>query len=175
MITKALFGAACAAMIMAASGVSSTAYADTPKQFLAKAIQGDNSEMMLGRVAQRKGSSPSVKEFGKTLFDDHSNAKAQASQVAEQLGMKIPEKPMAVALEERERLSRLSGEQFDREFVRYMVADHRHDIADFRKEAAAHQGMASKLAREQLPTLKKHLDMAVALNREPKVAEADTR
>jgi hypothetical protein len=56
-----------------------------------------------------------------------------------------------------------------------MVADHRHDIGEFRKEAAAHMGMASKLAWEQLPTLKKHLDMAVALNREPKVAEADTR
>ena len=175
MVSKALFGAACAAMIMAASGVSSAAYADTPKQFVAKAIQGDNSEIMLGRVAERKGSSTGVQEFGKTLFDDHSKAKAQASQVAMQLGMKIPEKPMAQALEERDRLVRLSGEQFDREFVRYMVADHRHDIDDFRKEAAAHMGMVSKLAREQLPTLQKHLDMAVALSREPKVAEVETR
>jgi putative membrane protein len=175
MISKTLFGAACAAMIMVASGVSSAAYADTPKQFLQNAIKGDNSEIMLGRIAQRKADSPSVQEFGKPLFDDHSKAKAQAAQVADRLGISVPGKPMDKALEERDRLVRLSGEQFDREFVRYMVADHRHDIADFRKEAAAHMGMVSRLAQEQLPTLKKHLDMAVALNREPKVAEAETR
>ena len=175
MIGKTLFGAACAAMIMAASGVSSAAYAGTPKQFLQNAIQGDNSEMMLGRLAQRKADSQSVQEFGETLFDDHSKAKAQAARVAERLGVPVPERPMDKALDERDRLSRLSGEQFDREFVRYMVRDHRHDIGEFRKEADAHQGMVSRLAREQLPTLKKHLDMAVALYREPKVAEAETR
>jgi putative membrane protein len=175
MIGKTLFGAACAAMIMAASGVPSAAFAETSKQFLQNAIQGDNAEIMLGRMAEMKGSSPSVQEFGTTLFDDHSKAKAQTSQVAEQLGMKIPDKPMAQALEERDRLSRLNGEQFDREFVRFQVADHRHDIGEFRKEAAAHMGKVSKLAQQQLPTLQKHLDMAVALYNEPKVAEAETR
>jgi putative membrane protein len=135
MIGKTLFGAACAAMIMAASGVPSAAFAETSKQFLQNAIQGDNAEIMLGRMAEMKGSSPSVQEFGTTLFDDHSKAKAQTSQ----------------------------------------VADHRHDIGEFRKEAAAHMGKVSKLAQQQLPTLQKHLDMAVALYNEPKVAEAETR
>ena len=174
MISKTLFGAACAAMIMAASGASS-AYADSPGQFLETAIRGDNSEMMLGRMAERKADSQSVQEFGKTLFDDHSKAKAKAMHVAEQLGLRIPVRQMGQAIHERDRLSRLSGEQFDREFERYMIADHRHDIGEFRKEAGAHQGMVSRLAREQLPTLKKHLDMAVALYREPKVAEVETR
>jgi putative membrane protein len=175
MIGKTLFGAACAAMIMAASALSSAAYADSPKQFLETAIKGDNSEMMLGRMAERQGSSRSIQEFGKTLLDDHSKAKAQAAQVAEQWGVPVLQKALPQALEERDRLARLSGEQFDREFVRHMISDHRHDIGEFQKEAAAHQGAVSRLALKQLPTLKKHLDMAVALYREPKVAEAETR
>ena len=174
MVSKILFGATCAAMIMAASSMS-PASAATPRQFLENAIRGDNSEIMLGRIAEKRADGPSVREFGRTLFEDHSKAKAQASRVAERLGLPVPEKPLPVAIEERQRLASLSGEQFDREFVRYMVGDHRHDIADFRKEVAQHDGMVSRLAREQLPTLKKHLDMAVALYREPKVAEAQTR
>ena len=173
MIGKTLFGAACAAMIMAASSVS--AHAATPRQFLEYAIRGDDSEIMLGRIGQMRGDSPSVREFGHILFEDHRKAKAQAASVAERLGMPVPENPIGQAVEERERLARLSGEPFDREFVRYMVNDHRHDIADFRKEMARHDGAVSRLAREQLPTLQKHLDIAMSLYREPKVAEAQTR
>jgi len=175
MIGKTLFGAACAAMIMAASGVSSAAYADTPRQFLTKAIEGDNSEIMLGRIAENRGDSQSIREFGKTLVDDHRAARTQAEGVAQQLGVPIPHNPVAKAMDERERLAGLRSEQFDREFARYMMKDHQQDLAEFRKEAAAHQGMVSKMAREQLPTLEKHLDMASALYREPRVAEAETR
>ncbi len=174
MISESLFGAACAAMIMAASSAA-PADAATARQFLENAIRGDDSEMMLGRIGERKADSPSVREFARTLYEDHSKAKAQVSTVAERLGKQIPEKLLPEALEERSRLSALSGEEFDREFVRYMVKDHRHDIAEFRKEIAKGDGAASRLAREQLPTLQKHLDMAVAINREPKVAEAQAR
>ena len=174
MIGKTLFGAACAAMIMAAASVSS-AHAASPRQFLEQAIRGDASEIMLGRIAERRADSPSVREFGRTLLRDHSKAQAQAVAVAQRLGMRVPERPAAKALDERDRLLQLSGEQFDREFVRFMVKDHRNDIADFRQEGAKRNGAVSRLAREQLPTLKKHLDMAMALYREPKVAEVQTR
>jgi putative membrane protein len=67
------------------------------------------------------------------------------------------------AIREQERLRTMGGNGFDQEFVRYMIDDHRQDIADFRGEAHEMHGPASKLAREQLPTLRKHLDMALAI------------
>lgn len=173
MISKSLLGAACAAALMAASSIS--AHAATPRQFLENAIRGDDSEIMLGRIAEKRGDTPSVREFGRVLVQDHLKAKAQAVALARRMGMGVPEKPMTIAIDERERLAPLTGERFDREFVRYMVRDHRHDIADFRKEIARQDGPVSHLAHEQLPVLQKHLDMAVALYREPKVAEAQTR
>ena len=45
-----------------------------------------------------------------------------------------------------------------------MIDDHRKDIAEFRDEAREGHGAVSDLARRQLPTLRKHLDMAIALD-----------
>jgi putative membrane protein len=172
MIGKTLFGAA---MIMAAASIiPSAANADTSRQFLEKAFRGDISEMMLGQVAAKKGGDSMVREFGRTLFEDHGKAKKQVSALAQKLGMSLPAKPMPQAVEEKDRLVRLSGDQFDREFVRYMIRDHRHDIGDFRKEIAKNDGDVSKLAKAQLPTIEKHLDIAVSISREPKVAEVET-
>jgi predicted outer membrane protein len=63
----------------------------------------------------------------------------------------------------RGRLMGLRGREFDRVFVRHMVADHRKDIDEFRDEAREHHGRASALASRQLPTLEKHLHIAQGL------------
>jgi putative membrane protein len=174
MIGKTLLGAACAALIMAASSMSPV-HAATPREFLQNAIRGDISEVMLGRMAARRADSPSVREFGRVLVRDHSKAKDQASALARRLGMTVPDMPTRVAVRERIRLAPLTGELFDREFTRYMVRDHRHDISEFRTQIASHAGPVSRLARMQLPVLQKHLAMASGLYREPRVAEVQTR
>lgn len=174
MVGKSLLGAVCAALIMAVSGMSPV-HAATPREFLQTAIRGDNSEIMLGRMAQRRADSPSVQEFGRVLADDHSKARAQASALARKIGMTVPNMPLPVAMRERNRLAPLTGERFDREFTRYMVKDHRQDISEFRKQIAMNNGPVSRMARMQLPVIQKHLDMAVGLYREPRVAEAQTR
>jgi uncharacterized protein (DUF305 family) len=62
-----------------------------------------------------------------------------------------------------DKLSGMTGTDFDKEFVNHMIQDHQKDIADFTKEADAKDGKVSDLAAKQLPTLKKHLAMAQAL------------
>jgi len=174
MIGRTLLGAACTAMIMAASSMSPV-HATTSSQFLQNAIRGDTSEIMLGGMAARRGDSPSIREFGRVLVTDHSQARTQASVLARRLGMSVPQTPLRVAIVERARLAPLTGERFDREFTRFMVRDHRQDISEFRKQIAMNNGPVSRLARMQLPVIQKHLDMAVGLYREPRVAEAQTR
>jgi putative membrane protein len=134
-----------------------------PQHFIKKAIRGDNSEIRLGRLAEQRGDSPGVRRFGSTLVRDHSTAKSQAERVANRIGVTPPHDMMPEAEAERGRLMGLHGRPFDREFVRYMVNDHKDDIRDFREEADAHDGPVSRLAREQLPTLHKHLAIAESL------------
>jgi putative membrane protein len=143
--------------------------AQSPQQFLDKAIRGDTSEIMLGHLAEHRSANPAVRNFGHILVADHSQAWSQAAALARQLGLHPPDGPDQEAIQEVVTLHHMGGRDFDREFVNYMVRDHREDIADFRREAHQMNGPVSRLAREQLPTLYKHLHIAMS------IAQAEAR
>ena len=144
--------------------VPATAFADSPRHFLQDALRGDNSEIMLGRLAADRARDPGVRDFGRTLASDHSQARDEVIQVGRRMGIRPNRDVSDEARELRDHLQDARGRDFDRMFIRYMVDDHRHDIDAFRDEAREHHGAVSDLAARQLPTLQKHLDMAVALD-----------
>lgn len=136
----------------------------SPDDFLTKAIQGDNSEISLGTLAERNGLSPQVRAYGATLGADHTAARTTAAKVASEHGVGIPSGLLPEAAEEANTLSGLSGADFDKEFASYMVKDHKSDISDFEAEEAgkAPEDIRS-LARATLRDLRKHLAMAEQL------------
>ncbi len=136
--------------------------APTPADFMRKAIEGDNSEIRLGALAQERAASPGVRDFGKMLQQDHAKARLEADKVAQGLGQKAPTGMSSEAEAEFHKLQGLNGAAFDKEFVSYMVDDHQKDIADFTAEAAQ-TGPAATMAQRQLPTLQKHLQTAQSL------------
>jgi putative membrane protein len=73
--------------------------------------------------------------------------------------MTAPTEPSAAAKKAHERLSKMSGSQFDRAFARDMVADHKKDIAKYEKEAKG-KGQFASFAQQTLPILQKHLQTA---------------
>lgn len=158
-----LCAAACAVAVVATFGLA-PALADNARDFLKDAIKGDNSEIMLGQIGERRAATPAARSFSQTLVADHTRARAEAVGLAAHLHMRPPRRADKAAMDERDRLRRLDGWSFDREFARYMVEDHQKDIASFQKEVDAGRGPTSALARRQLPTLRKHLDMAMRLN-----------
>ena len=141
------------------------AYADSPRQFLRQAQEGANSEIMLGRMAAERAQSPAVREFGRTLISDHQQARQDVRELGRSFGLRPTWRPSDEAREERQKLDGLHGRNFDREFVRYMIDDHRKDISEFRDEANEQHGRVSELARNQIPTMRNHLRMARALER----------
>ena len=142
-----------------------TAFADSPRQFLEKALRGDNSEIMLGRMAADRARSQAVRDFARTLVRDHSEARADVLRVGSRMGLRPTRDINDEAREMRDQLTYTRGREFDRIFINHMVDDHRHDIEAFRDEARERHGPVSDLAQRQLPTLQKHLDMAIALDR----------
>jgi len=154
-------GAIAAAMV----GWSPVALADNPREFLQNAQQGNNSEIMLGRLAAEQARSPAVRDFANALVSDHRQARNDVRDVGQRLGLQPDRDVSPEAREERDRLMGLRGRDFDREFIRFMVEDHRRDIGDFRDEARENHGPVSALAQRQLPTLRNHLRMAIALER----------
>src|SRR5205823_1520372 len=108
---------------------------DSDKDFLNKASQGGEAEVELGQLAADKASDPKVKDFGQRMVTDHGQANQKLQQIAQQSGVTPPTglDPKDQSL--KDRLSKLSGKQFDRVYMQNMVKDHQQDISDFQKEA----------------------------------------
>jgi putative membrane protein len=149
---------------LAVSVLPTAALADSPRQFLEHALEGDNSEIMLGRLADEKARDAQVREFGRTLAADHSRAREEVIRVGGRMGIRRNRDVAPEAKDERDRLQRMDGREFDREFIRYMIQDHRKDVSDFQNEMREDHGRVSDLAARQLPTLQKHLEMAITLD-----------
>jgi len=153
-----LFVTVMSAASLAAAAAGAAGASD--QAFLKKALMGDNSEMALGQLAQQHGASPGTRDFGRMLHEDHAAAKAKALPVAQQHGVADTQEMAPEAKAEARKLERLSGPAFDREFARYMVSDHKKDIADFEKESRRGDAATAALARETLPDLRNHLKTA---------------
>jgi putative membrane protein len=62
---------------------------------------------------------------------------------------------------ERDRLSKLSGGEFDAAYMRDMLKDHQEDVAEFQSAANNAQDPGVRaFASKTLPTLQDHLRMA---------------
>jgi putative membrane protein len=152
-------------ILLAAALAPLTAHADSPREFLYNALRGDNSEIMLGNLAAERGRSQGVRDFGRTLVNDHTQARNEVLDVGRRLGVRPTREITPEARELRERLAGMRGRDFDREFIQHMIDDHRRDIDEFRDEAREQHGPVSELAARQLPTLRQHLRIARALDR----------
>jgi putative membrane protein len=129
--------------------------------FAQDAASGGMAEVKLGQLAEQKGSSQTVKDFGKRMETDHSAAGDKLKNVASKDGMTIPDSLSQADRAEYDRLSRMSGPEFDKAYARAMVQDHQKDIAAFKQEANSGQNPDLKnFASETLPTLQEHLRMA---------------
>lgn len=143
-------------------GAPALAQNQSAKSFLKKAIQGNLAEVQMGKLAQKNGANEKVKSFGEMLAKDHSAANEKAMEAAKSAGVTLPTAPNAKQKAEHDKLAKLSGAKFDREFAQAMVKDHKKDISEYEK-ASKMNGPAANYAKEALPTLKEHLQTAQSL------------
>ena len=138
----------------------------TARSFLTDAAQGDAAEVKMGTLAEKNGGSAEAKDFGKMLVTDHTKAGQQVKAAAQRVDVTVEEQPNSEQQKDYDKLSKLKGAAFDKEFARMSVEDHQKDIAKFQKEADAKDGPVSDLAQQQLPVLKKHLQTAESLQKQ---------
>jgi putative membrane protein len=82
------------------------------------------AEVELGRMASERGANPEVKKFGKTMVDDHTAAGDKLKTIATQHNI-----PWPTTLDDKHRdlsdkLAKLQGPEFDREYMSAMVDGH---------------------------------------------------
>jgi putative membrane protein len=136
---------------------------DRDQHFLQNAIEGNLTEIQLGKMAEQNASTEAGRSFGQMLANDHSKNNEKATQVAHALKVSVPTEPNAKQRQMIREFSQLSGRSFDRELAQHMVTDHKKDIRDFEQAAKSQDEQVADYAKDTLPTLRKHLDTAEAL------------
>ncbi len=133
-------------------------------KFYRDAAEGGMAEVAMGSLAQQKAQSPSVKEFGAQMVKDHSAANEKLKALAQSKNITLPANPSVAEMEAKSKLQVLSGQSFDKSYIKGMIQDHEEDIAVFKKEAASgHDPDARAFASATLPTLEAHLKKIQAI------------
>jgi len=134
------------------------------RQFVTKASQANLEEVALGVLGQQKAQSESVKAFAKRMETDHSKAEQELMTAAEEAKLTPPTDLPPEAKATMERLKKLSGMAFDREYMKVMVMGHEKAIRLFTMEVekGSHPALTG-YAKTSLPTLKEHLSMAKSI------------
>jgi putative membrane protein len=178
---------ASAALSLGLSSASLTLHAQTPAQpaapgsaaagkdgalqgedrnFMMKAATGGMAEVRLGELAQSKGSSQEVKQFGAQMVKDHGQANDELKRIAAAKGVQLPTELDREHRQLMEKLQALSGAQFDREYVKAMLDAHKKDVALFEQQVRAGRNADTRaFAEKTLPTLRQHLTHVQTLDR----------
>jgi predicted outer membrane protein len=129
-------------------------YAHHGSQFLSRAMEMNTAEIRIAELAMDKAQNPNIKDFAKMVIHDHNQALAKLRELRDmRLASSVTGKPdidqkatksvADVSLTPQsqqtlDRLSKLSGADFDREFMNTMVLDHREAIHVFETQSKAH-------------------------------------
>jgi len=153
---------AAAAFLLGGALLPAVASQKSDQQFLKNAIETNYAEIQMGKLAEQKGQTDDVKSFGHILATDHEQANAKAIKLAEELGIQAPTGPDKRQEKEYQTLEQKSGKQFDTDFIKEEVKDHKKAIHHFKKEAKGNDQVA-QYAQETLPVLNKHEETAKAI------------
>ena len=144
-----------------ASAQEATPLQGADMDFVKQAAAAGMAEVDLGKLGTEKASEQAVKQFAQRMVDDHSKANDALMKIAGDKKVEVSKELPADAKSTKDQLSGLSGDNFDREFMRHMVSDHEKAVDLFSKEAQGGQdAQVKQFAEQTLPTLQDHLKQA---------------
>ena len=136
------------------------------------------AEVELGNMASQRAQNADVKAFGQMMVKDHTRANTELIQIAKQMNVTPPKQLDTKHRELVDRLSKLKGAEFDREYMNAMVPGHEEVAAKLKTMAgevststATGRGAQSvgtsgsdaalkQWASQALPTVQQHLERA---------------
>jgi putative membrane protein len=128
--------------------------------FVNNAAKGGSTEVELGHLALQKSKNPEVQRFANRMVRDHSKIDVKLAALASSKGVQLPDGKGLMNDGTYLELKVLSGKEFDKAYVKAMVADHKEDVSSFEKQSADAQDPDVKsFAVKTLPILQEHLSM----------------
>jgi putative membrane protein len=150
----------------------SLAWSQPPQQgqsadqtFISKSLEGNMLTLKLLHLAQERTTNPDVKQFAQKLAEAHAGLGNGLKELASKSQIQVPSDLNKEDQQVWQRLSNLRGAEFDREFVQYIIQDHRREFTMYENESKNGQNpMIKAFAVKILPAFKEHLKMAEDLS-----------
>jgi putative membrane protein len=130
------------------------------KNFVKNTIEGGLAEIECSQLALQKSSNDELKRFAQRMIDDHTKLRDQMKPIATQLGVKGPTEPTKKDKAVIAKLESLSGDDFDKAYIKLMLKEHEMDAASFKQEAKSAQSpLVKDAATKDDPLIEGHLQM----------------
>ena len=156
---KPLIIAALAVIPLSLAPVTGSSADATPDMSFYKHLaEGGTAEVRDGQLAQKKSSNQKIKDFGAMMVKDHTAANQELMSLAQSKGIKLPEGPGMAADTKKAELDVLTGETFDKSYVKSQIKAHEETVNLLQKEISSGQDAQAKaFAQKVLPTVQSHL------------------
>ena len=106
-----------------------------------------------------------TRQFGQRMVNDHSKANDQLKELAEAANIPLPNAPGPEDEAIRERLDKMQGDAFDRDYIRRQITAHQETVQLFEYEIGSGQDSQLKnFASQTLPVLMEHLELAQTID-----------
>ncbi len=127
------------------------------------------SEVEAGKLALEKAQDSKVKDFAQHMVDDHGKMLDEVKSLAQSKGVDLPGAPDAKHEKVMKKLQSASAANFDREYMRAMVKDHRDTLKLVQRTAKGAKDPDVKAAAQKAaPDIQDHLKMAQQIAKEEK-------
>jgi putative membrane protein len=128
---------ALAAALLATTGATAVfaqGFSDKDKTFLKDSTEDNLAEIKMAEMTVRTTKNPTIKAFAEQMIKDHNALLEGAKPVAMKAGVTPPTTTSAKADAEYLKLKVLTGDTYDKSYVKTMVADHHEDLAKVKQE-----------------------------------------
>lgn len=130
------------------------------KEFVLEAAEGGLMEVMLGRYAVARATTPEVKLHAQHMIDDHTKGNNELKDLAAKKNIALPALLSKKEQKQYDKLIKTKGNEFDKEYTEFMISDHKKDIELFKKEAKeGTDEEIKKWAASKVSVLEGHLAM----------------
>ena len=132
------------------------------RKFIQEAAESGMFEVQVAQLATTKASDPAVKSFAGMLVEQHSTANNELVQLANSKKVELSAAPPRSKRRDVENLGKLTGNEFDRRFMREVgIKVHEKDIKKFEKASESAKDPELKAWIDKtLPRLREHLAQA---------------
>lgn len=136
-------------------------------KFLVNAAEINLEEIQLGQLAQTQGRSAHIKELGKMMETEHTQAMEDLKTLAAKKQITIPTSLTDDGMSAKKKLMDTKASDFDKDFANMMVDGHKDAISKFEKAANdSHDSDIRSWATSMLPALRTHLDHSITCQKE---------